>query len=148
MPPPAGSRTLAQDAVAAALPDASSVDAHVRPHRTSTQATTALHAAATAGAAAAVGLLLSAGADPGATHGDLRALRPLHLAATPATAATLLAGGARPLPEDPREPDLLWYHRQHGRAEVAALIARARGTAKREVRPRRARRSWRRWGAV
>jgi hypothetical protein len=85
-------------------------------------ATTALHAAAAAGACDVVRVLLEGGADPCARQSGLRILRPLHEAATVAVAEALLEGGAAPTAIDPREPELVWYHKQHRRPEVADVI--------------------------
>lgn len=115
--------------VAKLLPRASSPNVHssgvVVSGAFQGHATTPLHAAAAVGAVDVVKLLLAGGADPSARQSGLRILRPLHEATTPAVAAELLASGASPLAIDPREPDIAWYHRRHGRPEVAEIVAAA-----------------------
>jgi hypothetical protein len=83
----------------------------------------ALHAAAASGAADVVEVLLEHGASPRACNELMRPLTPLHLAATAHVAQLLLVAGAQPICLDPREPELVWYHMQHGRTDVADVIA-------------------------
>jgi len=96
-------------------------------------ATTALHAASAQGALEVVLILLAGGADPKQRQNGLRLLTPLHEAANVPVAEALLAAGAAPGASDPREPDPVWYHRHHGRVDVASLIAIAARTALRSA---------------
>lgn len=93
------------------------------------RATTALHAASSAGAVDVVRHLLEARAAVAGRHGQLRALTPLHDAATEEVALVLLAARGNPWANDPREPDPAWYHEQRNRHAVATLIRQRRSDA-------------------
>lgn len=86
---------------------------------------TSLHASSAAGDLESVRALLAKGCDPQKKQRGGRMLTPLHVAATPAVAEALLAAGARPSSQDPREPEPAWYQRQQGRHDVAQIIAKA-----------------------
>lgn len=128
-------------AVAETLSGATTLDVHVRLPcaRSSTRATTALHAASSAGAVEVVRLLLHERADVMGRHGHFRGLTPLHDAANVEVAAALLDAGASPIPLDPREPDPIWYHEQRNRVRTAALIRERRGEVERQQREARVR---------
>ena len=111
-------------AVEAALADAA-LEAHVRLPGF-LRATTALHAASSAGAVDVVRRLIESRAAVAGRHGQLRALTPLHDAATEEVARVLLAAHANPWANDPREPDPAWYHEQRARHGVASLIRQRR----------------------
>lgn len=126
------------EVVKACLPEVSSVDVHVRLARSSnSQATTPLHAASSSGHVEVVKLLLEWQADVTGGHGHLKALTPLHEAATQEVAALLLRAGASPFSLDTREPDLVWYHKQRRRHAVAALVDARRSQLKAELRAAR-----------
>ena len=113
------------DSVAALIPRVSSIDVLVRPLqglRTKGRPASALHSAAAVGSEEVVSLLIQNGAEVSKRMHWLRALTPLHVAATPAVAHLLLSAGAQPIALDPREPDPTWYHRVHGREQVAKAI--------------------------
>ena len=95
-------------AVTRLLPHVSSVDVLVRPIqglRVKGRPATALHVAASAAAEEVVTLLIDARADVCKKMQWLRALTPLHMAATPSIARLLLDAGAQPIALDPREPE-------------------------------------------
>jgi hypothetical protein len=104
--------------------DVSDVNVRVRPlhGKRGSKPVSALHAAAAAGAAEVVESLLDHGASLRVCLEQLRPLTPLHLAATARVAHTLLSAGAQPISLDPREPEPVWYHHQHGRDDVAQTI--------------------------
>jgi len=113
------------DSVAALIPRVSSIDVLVRPLqglRTKGRPASALHSAAAVGSEEVVSLLIQNGAEVSKRMHWLRALTPLHVAATPAVAHLLLSAGAQPIALDPREPDPTWYHRVQGREQVAKAI--------------------------
>ena len=116
-------------AVRAMLNDGRITNVDVRTRNNSPRASTALHMASSYGEIHIVNLLLEHGADPCARLEWLRALTPLHVAATPLMAERLVLAGAQPVAMDPREPDPAVYHRQQGRHAVADVIAAARAPA-------------------
>eukprot|EP00927_Polykrikos_kofoidii_P073764 TRINITY_DN69792_c0_g1_i1.p1 TRINITY_DN69792_c0_g1~~TRINITY_DN69792_c0_g1_i1.p1 ORF type:complete len:448 (+),score=48.61 TRINITY_DN69792_c0_g1_i1:63-1406(+) len=114
--------------IALLLPRVSSPNVRTRSTAGQSHPTTALHVAASHGHLEAVLVLLAGGADPRNTQSGLRRLTPLHEASTVAVAEALVAAKASPIAADPREPDPSWYHKQHGRQDVAAAVSEIAAT--------------------